>query len=1043
MSPSEARKTVTVVFSDVAGWTGLGERHDPERLRRVMERYSAEMRAVLERHGGTVEKFVGDAVMAVFGTPVLHEDDALRALRAAIEARESLARLNDDLERDFGVRIEVRTGVNSGEVITGDPSRGEGFVTGDAVNVAQRLEQEAAPGEILLGEETYQLARDAIRVEQLEPRHLKGKRDAVTVYRLFEILAGASPHAPRFESPMVGRGRELTFLVDAFARVLRENTCHLFTVLGPAGVGKSRLVAEVLADVGERAMVLRGSCLPYGEGITFWPLREAITQATGIQDADEPSAVRTRIAATLEGDEAGPVVAERISEVLGFEEASGAAEEAFWGVRTLLETLARRKPLVAVFDDIHWGEPTFLDLVEHIADWSRDAPILLLCIARPELLDLRPAWAGGKLNATTILLEPLTEPESERLIHNLLGRTALSSETCMRIQAAAEGNPLFVEEMLGMLVDEGLLHRTNGAWVAHGDLSVVRVPTSIRILLASRLDRLGDAERRAIERASVEGKVFHRAAVEALSPEIEREGVGAALLALVRKELIRPEPAALAGEDGFRFRHMLIRDAAYDSIPKRARAELHERYGDWLEPRPGEYDEFVGYHLERAVRYRRELGPAGEHETLLAGRASERLASAGRQAAARGDGPAAVSLLGRAASILPAEAAERVELLIDFGVALGFAGQLSRAEDVLREAEEHAIAAGDEPLAANALLQRSFLDRYTHPESGSAGLLEASERAIRVFGAVDDDAGLSRAWRLLAEVHWTRCHIALMEEALQQALVHAERAGEEQEVLLILDGLARAAVAGPTPVEEAVRRCEQILEQAGGHRVLSAAVDASRAYLEAMRGCFDEARALSARSSRTFEELGAVIHLAALSAWTGEVEALAGSLGAAEQLRRTGFRTLESLGERGILSTVAAYLAQTLSEQGRSDDALELAAISAETAASDDLTSQILLRAARARAWVGISSPEKAERAAREAVALADETDCPNLRGDALVSLARALLAGRNDTEAADPLQNALEAYKTKGNVASAAATRRLLEEAAVRDEAARGDRAS
>jgi predicted ATPase/class 3 adenylate cyclase len=1039
---AEVRKTVTVVFSDVADWTGLGERHDPEQLRRVMERYFIEVRSVLERHGGTVEKFIGDAVMAVFGTPVLHEDDALRALRAAVEAREALAALNEELERDFGVRIAVRTGVNSGEVITGDSSRGEGFITGGAANVAERLEREAAPGDILLGEETYRLARDAIRVERLE-LELKGKRDAVTAYRLLGILAGAPAHARRFDSPMVGRSRELTLLGDAFARAVRENSCHLFTVLGPAGVGKSRLIAELLAGIGERATVLRGSCLPYGEGITFWPLREVVAQATGIQEEDDPAALRGQISAVLEGEHSGTLVAERIAEVLGFEEASGAAEEAFWATRTLLEALARQKPLVVVFDDIHWGEPTFLDLVEHVADWSRDAPILLVCPARPELLDVRPAWGGGKLNATTILLEPLTEPESERLIDNLLGRAALASETRARIQAAAEGNPLFVEEMLGMLVDDGLLQRDNGAWVASGELSAVRVPTSIRILLAARLDRLDNAERRVIERASIEGKVFHRAAVEALSPDLERKQVGAAILALVRKELVRPERAAFEGEDAFRFRHILIRDAAYDSIPKQARAELHERYGNWLEPRPGEYEEFVGYHLEQAVLYRKELGPPGERESLLARRAGERLASAGRQALARGDAPAAVSLLGRAVSLCPVGAPERVELLIDFGIALGFVGLLARAETVLREAEEAAAAANDERLAAHALLQRSFLDRYSHPERGSEGLLEAVERAIRVFEAAEDHAGLSRAQRLLAEVHWTRCQIGPMEEAFEQALVHAERAGDEQEVLLILDGLARGAVAGPMPVDDAVRRCEEILAQAGGHRVLGAVVDAILAYLEAMRANFEDARALADRSSRTLEELGAIVFLAALSAWTGEVEALAGDLDAAERLRRGGLQTLDSLGERGILSTVAAYLAETLAEQGRNEEALELAAKGEDAAAADDLTSQILWRAARARAWAGMRRVEEAERQAREAVALAEETDCPNLQGDALMSLARVLLVSGRGSEAAGAARAALQAYEAKGNVASAAAARRLLDSAEVRDEAGRGGRAS
>ena len=333
---------MTIVFSDVADWTSLGERHDPEQVRGVIDRYFAEVRSVLERHGGTVEKFIGDAVMAVFGTPVLHEDDALRALRAAFEVRDALALLNVELERDFGVRIAVRTGVNSGEVITGDPSRGEGFITGDAVNVAQRLEGAAAPGEILLGEETHRLARDAIRVERLEPLALKGKRDFVRAYRLLELRADGQAPARRFESPMVGRVRERTLLVDAFEHTLRDDVCHFFTVLGPVGVGKSRLVAEALAEIGERANVLRGSCLPYGEGITFWPVREVIVQATGIEEGDEPDRARAAIAQALEGEELAPLLTERIVEVLGFADASGSSEEIFLAFRRLLEALEPR-----------------------------------------------------------------------------------------------------------------------------------------------------------------------------------------------------------------------------------------------------------------------------------------------------------------------------------------------------------------------------------------------------------------------------------------------------------------------------------------------------------------------------------------------------------------------------------------------------------------------------------------------------------------------------------------------------------------------------
>ncbi|HEY7562691.1 MAG TPA: AAA family ATPase, partial [Gaiellaceae bacterium] len=953
--------------------------------------------------------------------------DALRALRAVVELREALAELNDELDRDFGMRIAVRTGVTSGEVIAGDARAGESFVTGEAVNVAQRLQQAAAPDEILVGEVTYRLARDAVVVEELEPLAVKGKRDPVAAFRLLEVHAGAPAHAPRFESPIVGRSRERMLLADAYARAVRESSCHLFTVLGPAGVGKSRLVAEVLAEIGDRATILQGSCLAYGEGITFWPVREIVLQATGLAD-DDAEGVRSFIAARLEGDDDAEAVAELVAGLIGLGGEVGAAEETFWAVRHLLEALARRRPVVVVLDDVNWGEPTFLDLVEHVADWARDAPILLVCLARPELLDLRPTWGGGKLNATSILLEPLTEAESSRLIDNLLGRAALA-EARERIQAAAEGNPLFVEEMLRMLVDDGLLRADDGTWVSTADLADVEVPTTIRILLAARLDRLDDDERRVIERGSVEGKVFHRGAVEALSPDLGRERVDSCLLALMRKELVRPDRSTVAGEDAFRFRHILIRDAAYEAVPKSARAELHERFADWVVDRPGEHDEFMGYHLEQAVRYRRDLGPTGERELDLARRAGAHLASAGRRALARGDGPAAVNLLDRAASLLAEEPEARDALLVDLGVALVLAGQLACAESVLEEAAGRAADSGDESLAAHALLQRSFLARYMHTERGGEDLLAAAEGAIEVFERAEDDEGLARAWRLCAEVHWTRCQIGLMEDALQRALRHAERAGEQQEVLLILDGLARAALVGRLPVDEASLRCEEIAQRATGRPHLEGLVAVNLAYLEAMRGRFEVARGEYARGAAILAELGSVVALAACQAWMGEVEMLAGDPAAAEALRRTAFGTLEALGERGILSTVAAYLAETLYVLGRDEEAVRFTEVSEEAAADDDLASQVLWRSARAKAVVRQGRSGEAEGFAREAVGLAEGTDAIGLHADALASLGAVLVAQGRGDEAASALREALALYEAKGNVVSAAVVRRQLDE--------------
>ncbi len=465
VAPREQRKTVTVLFCDVAGSTELGESTDPEALRALLARYFERMKDIIERHGGSVEKFIGDAVMAVFGVPVVHEDDALRACRAALEMRDALPELG----------IRGRIGLNTGEVVTGTEER---LATGDAVNVAARLEQAAEPGEVLVGPETIRLVHDAVELGEERHLELKGKSEPVAAHPLLAVVGELKR---RSDVPIVGRDRERRALDDAWERVRSERGCHLFTILGAAGVGKSRLTAEFVGSLDD-VPVVRGRCLSYGEGITYWPLVEVVLQL-GRRPSD-------------------PRAAEAIASLLGESDAAATADEIAWAFRKLLEEAA---PVVCVFDDLHWAEPTFLDLVDHVADWSRDAPILLVCIARPEFLDRRMTWAGGKLNATTVLLEPLSAEETDELIEGLLGDAPLDDTLRGRIRDAAEGNPLFVEQMLAMVEES-----------PNGD---VVVPPTIQALLAARLDQLDAAERGVLERGSVEGKIFHRGGVEALAPD--------------------------------------------------------------------------------------------------------------------------------------------------------------------------------------------------------------------------------------------------------------------------------------------------------------------------------------------------------------------------------------------------------------------------------------------------------------------------------------------------------------------------------------------
>jgi len=1017
--PLETRKTVTVLFCDVTGSTTLGERQDPEQIRRVLSRYFEVARDVLVSHGGTVEKFMGDAVMAVFGVPVLHEDDALRALRAAAEIRDGIERLNEELERVYGVRIEVRIGVNSGEVIAGDTLRGHSFAAGDAVNVAQRLEAAAAPGEILIGDLTHSLARDAIRTEALGPLELRNRAEPVEAHRLLEVLTGVLSHTRRFDSPMIGRGRELHTLEDAFSRAVAERSCHLFTVLGAAGVGKSRLVREALAGIGDSARVLVGTCLPYGEGITFWPALEVVKQGTGIVDGDSAEEALAKIEAALGDDESATLAADRVAALVGLEESGETAEQGFWGFRKLVEALARERPTVIVFDDVNSGEPRFLELVEHLAELVHDAPLLLVCMARPELLDMRPTWGGGKRNATSIFLEPLSSDESRELLANLLVAD-VGDEVVAKVQRSAEGNPLFVEEMVSMLIDGGYLS-ANGDPPAQA-LEKLPVPASIQVLLASRLDQLDEGERRVIERGAVEGTFFHSGAVEALADDDLRGRVHQCLGALVRKELIGPYRASFAGVDGFRFRHVLIREAAYESLPKELRADLHERYAAWLEEIAGdrlpELEEVLGYHLEQAHRYRLEVLREDEHGRALALRAGTRLASAGKRALAKGDAPAAVNLLDRGAALLADEPGLSLATRLDLGIALGEAGELARADAVLSETLAEAMARGDRRVALTAVVGRAGVALLSDPEQ--VGMLVGDvEAALPELEEIGDDRALAIGWRILGQVRgsWSG-RFEFAEEAFERAVVYA-RAAKDREEANILRELGFAAVWGPRPVPEAIERCKEIQEGAAGDPLIEAGALRSLSWLEARRGRFDEARELVRRASTLFRDVGAsgLSRLSTAFA-AADIELLAGDYAAAERVVRPWLAELEQMGERGYRSSLVAWLALAVYAQGRLEEAERLSVEAQESASVTDIWTQAIAFGTRAKVLAARGEGEQAEELARRGVALVESSDSLDLRGATLADLAEVLLVLGSE-EWRSRAEEAAELFERKGNVAA------------------------
>jgi class 3 adenylate cyclase/tetratricopeptide (TPR) repeat protein len=1015
-----SRRTVTVLFCDITDSTPLGERLDPEALRHVMERYFEEMRSVVERHGGVVEKFIGDAVMAVFGIPQLHEDDALRAVRASAEMREALARLNDELRQERGVELGMRTGIDTGEVVAGDATAGHALVTGPAVVLAQRLESAAGPGEILIGQTTHRLVREAAIVEPVPPLELKGRSDLVTAFRVLAVVAGADPFPRRFGAELVGREQELTLLQQAFERAVAERRCRLATVVGTAGVGKSRLATELVSTLDGRARMISGRCLPYGDGITYWPLTEAVKQAAGVTLILSPDEAQERIAALVEGEDDARRIAELVAGAIGLAETEGSNEEVSWAVRRLFEALARGTPLLLLFEDLHWAEPTFLDLVQHLADHTRE-PILLVCLARPELLEDRPDWAGE-----SVALEPLQEEDGIRLVENLLGR----SELAQRIAEAAGGNPLFLEETVAMLVDEGDLRRQNGNWVTDG-VGPITVPPTIQALLAARLDRLPSGECAVIERAAVIGALFHRSALEELSEDSQ---LRAQLTTLTTKQLLQPAPSSFPGDEAFRFRHILIREAAYQRLPKATRADLHERYAAWLRRAVGErtpeFEEIIGYHLEQAFRHREELGPVTEHDQALATQAGELLGAAGRRAFMRDDMSAAIKLIDRAVALLNDQDPARLELVRELSMAFWAVGELARAESLLDGLLEAATATGDRRLEWYAHLERAGRRHMTDPDASADELHEATTQAIRVFEEIGDDVGLARAWRRLAWTPRSRGHFAIAEDAVERALEYARRAGDGQEVARSADVLCTTLLLGPAHAEEAARRCEDLLEQASGNRLMEASVATALAGLQAMRGEFDEARSLCARARSIYEDLGLKLPLVAWTEIAGMVELLAGDLVGAEAVLRRGYDLLAASGASAVSAFQAGLLAVPVLAQGRFDEAERLASISEEAIRAENMEGQVQWRQTRARLDAHRSEFESAIALAREAVESSAQTDALNLRGDAASTLADVLrLAGR-EKEAAEATEEAVELYDQKGNVVSARRAAELVDAA-------------
>jgi class 3 adenylate cyclase/tetratricopeptide (TPR) repeat protein len=1002
----QARRTVTVVFGDLAGSTELGERLDPEVLREVMLRYYAVMRDCLERHGGTVEKFIGDAVMAVFGVPQVREDDVARGVRAAWDMQCAMEALNGELAAALDVRLRLRVGVNTGEVLySREFGDGHALVSGDAVNVAARLQQHAPDGGILLGAVTRRAVSGTAGVEPVRPLLVKGKAQALEAWLLVDVDPEGRGREQGEASPFVGREAELRELRSAWDRCVTQRGCHLFTLLGEPGMGKSRLASQFLEEVrsleevrGPGAVTALTRCQPYDGGGALRALGDLLRGLLG-EPVPGGGHGLPELDVLLAGQEGGPAAAALLRGVL--DGSALAVEDTFWAMGVLLETLGARHPVVLLFDDLQWGQSTLFDLVDHLADWTMGVPVLLLCLARLDLLDLRPRWSSGTLSATSRVLGPLSADECARLVASCAEVTLHErSDTLERIARTAEGNPLFAEQLVAALTDGG---------------PADELPPTIQALLEARLDRLPREEHQVLEHASVIGREFTAPGLEVLGGPVPTgtPAVPQMLHSLVRRRLIEPAGRRSGGVPAFRFVHLLARDVCYAGLPKRRRAALHETYADWLASQDGAHsgDHVIGRHLAEAYRNLMNLAALDRALPALGARAARHLLAAGQAALMRGECSWAVELLDQAVALPAEDRHGRLSAALRLAEALIATGEPERARELLaalvadvgRPAAEAGGEAGDgtaDEACAEAELvlsahARLHLAGLGDPGNALAATVAAARAALPVFSRAADHLGLARARLAVAHASQARCRYTSATLQFTAALRSADRSGAALEQATALGGLAVTLWLGPEPASTAVDRCRELLAGYGARRRAGrAALCCPLAVLLAMRGTeVAQARFLVSEADRIVRELGLTGPRAAIETFGGLVEILADEPQAAEERLRRACESSRRIGDPEAHATALSALAGILLDAGRTEEAARLVDGARDGAGLGSPLQRAEREAVVARLLVHAGHPAEALGRAAGAVHLALAGDSPVGRAQALLSQARVLLA--------------------------------------------------